>query len=90
MPTDWTNWIQHDGKHVPAWYYYVEVIDMENNIFSCHANELNWSWGETTTGEFSPGNIIQYRIRIPLGLRMLRKLISFIPEKGDINILFKE
>lgn len=90
MSIKWTNWILHDGKHVPAWYYHVEAIDMERNIFSCPANELDWSWGEIGGGEFSPGNILTYRIRIPEGLRMLKKLVSSIPEKGDVNILFKE
>lgn len=85
MSDEWSEWIEHDGEHVP------------NNVRGswCMIEGHDGAWGNIVVSEgrverghafvcksriFGP-QVIRYRIRKPRGLTILQQLIEHLPER---------
>ena len=78
--TQWSRWRVYDGRNPPKGFHYVQALDGNKVQYDCPASELCWKI-KTLGGQPDPSNLFVYRIRIPKGLTILKKLVASIPEE---------
>lgn len=83
MIDEWGPWIEHDGKGCQCVGFWVEVKMLDGDVDQALCDEFVWEYQELE--EFFQGYIIRYRIRKPLGMKILQQLVENPP-----NELIKE
>ena len=87
--TEWSPWIEHDGKGCPCVGQFVHLVFGDGNEILCIAGEraktngiaVNGPWSAWVWGEQDPEpwEIIRYRIRKPRGMVILETLLADLP-----------